>query len=138
MDEDQEEAPPSALQSKTPEEIHNCLTQESLDNTNISKLTAKASRHQKNKAEKGKIKILRPILEVPEDSEKDPRVASVDVERNVPDIKVTINCHKHVFKRIHDDIKYMTIKHQGSKRPFLISDKKLMAMVNIISNFHKD
>ena len=76
---------------------------------------------------------------MPEDSEKDPRVASVDVERNVPDIKVTIDCHKHVFKRIHDDLKIMTIKNQGTKRPrLLISDKKLMAMVNIIKDFHKD
>ena len=82
---------------------------------------------------------MRPILEVLEDSEKDPKAIDfTTVERNVPDIKVTIDCHKHVFKRIHDDIKSMTIKNQGTKRPFLISDKKLMTMLNIIRDLHMD
>jgi hypothetical protein len=82
-------------------------------------------------------------LEVLDDSEKDPKATHLcpdytSVERSVPDIKATIDCHKHVFKRIHDDIKNMTIKNQGTKRPFLISDKKLVAMVNIIKDLHKD
>ena len=85
---------------------------------------------------------MRPILEVLDEgespSEKNPKATNyTSVDRNVADIKVTIECHKHVFKRIHDDIKSMTIKNQGTKRPFLISDKKLITMVNIIKDFHK-